>query len=93
MSDRAEPVTWEKMQAAMNKVMATLSARDRYVIPEARWHSILSAASPEFRRELESLLENGTIILNSFLPDDDHAYRIQLPDAPIPHPKDYWWKR
>jgi hypothetical protein len=54
--------------------------RTRYVVAHSRWHRIMEAASPGLRADLESLVKNGTVILSGHLPDENTAYRIQLPD-------------
>ena len=53
--------------------------RVRYVIPRAKWHSILEGASDNLRADLDSLAKNGTVIVSDYLPDPDMAYRIEVP--------------
>ena len=71
------PFALADLRAAMDRLADLPYTRDRYVFPHSRWGRILEAASPEFRAELESLRANGTIVVSSMLPDEDHAYHIK----------------
>jgi hypothetical protein len=88
--EAAKPVTWEDMRAAMDRLLALPYERDRYVIPDSRWHRMMTEASPELRADLQSLRDNGTVIVSSMLPrpnGQETAYRITLPEEPTPTPR------
>lgn len=89
----APPITWPTIKETLDRVMAEATyVRDRVVIGRGRWDRILAAASPELRAQLESLAENGTVIVSEFLPDPDTAYRISTrPQDWAPPARAYLW--
>lgn len=92
LEHRAPPLTAADIQTAIDRAMNESYQRDRYVMPRQRWERMLENASDQFRRELESMLGNGTIILSDHLPNPDIAYRFRLgnlPDPQYPHPGDW----
>jgi hypothetical protein len=72
----AQPLTWEDMMAAWDRVTAAKPTQDRWVIGDAMWAELMRKATPEERAELESLCANGTLVVSSLVPDRRTAWRI-----------------
>lgn len=86
---RQPPLTREDIQAAIDRIANERYQRDRYVIPRPKWEKILEAGGDQFRRDMDSLVENGTVILSDHLPHSDIMYRFRPPPPPPPGTRYY----